>query len=293
MKVLLIDIDSTIPNIALKKIEKYHVSKGDEIIWNFDMAKYCADKIYVSCVFTKNRYLAEEWEGKAEIGGTGYDLHKKLPKEIEDIILHINWGFTTRGCVRKCSFCFVPEKEGKIHIVGDLYDIWDGKAKDVVLMDNNITALPSHMIKILKQAQKENIRLDFNQGLDIRLLTSEICEELKKTKITQIRFAYDNHKMLTIINKKMKLLHEYNIKAMWYVLVGFDSEIKEEINRINYLIKNNQRAYLMRHDKCNNDKKYIAFARWVNSPLFGKGTIPFFEYLNNTEDGKKYLKYFK
>jgi hypothetical protein len=34
MKVLLLDIDSKIPNLALKKIEKYHIDKGDEVIWN-------------------------------------------------------------------------------------------------------------------------------------------------------------------------------------------------------------------------------------------------------------------
>ena len=30
MKISLIDIDSKIPNLALKKIEKYHLDKGDK-----------------------------------------------------------------------------------------------------------------------------------------------------------------------------------------------------------------------------------------------------------------------
>ena len=37
MKVLLIDIDSKIPNLALKKVEKYHLFHGDEIIWNNEL----------------------------------------------------------------------------------------------------------------------------------------------------------------------------------------------------------------------------------------------------------------
>ena len=45
MKILLIDIDSTIPNFALKKIEKYHLDRGDEVIWDFHLAKLYADKI--------------------------------------------------------------------------------------------------------------------------------------------------------------------------------------------------------------------------------------------------------
>jgi len=143
MNILLIDIDSTIPNLALKKIEAYHLSVGDTIHWNMPLMRHAVDKIYVSCIFTKNKELADEWaEYGAEVGGTGYDLKIKLPKHIEEMPLRINWGFTTRGCIRKCSFCFVPEKEGLIYAVGDLYDVWDGISKEVVLMDNNIlTAL--------------------------------------------------------------------------------------------------------------------------------------------------------
>ena len=55
MKVLIIDIDSRIPNLALKKIEKYYLDKGDEVIWNLPLAKDIVDKIYVRCVFTKNK----------------------------------------------------------------------------------------------------------------------------------------------------------------------------------------------------------------------------------------------
>lgn len=34
MKILLIDIDSKIPNLALKKIESYYQKKNCEIDWN-------------------------------------------------------------------------------------------------------------------------------------------------------------------------------------------------------------------------------------------------------------------
>ena len=54
MNILLLNIDSTIPNLALKKIEKYHKDRGDEVIW--DMAIEQVDKTYVSCIFPKNKY---------------------------------------------------------------------------------------------------------------------------------------------------------------------------------------------------------------------------------------------
>lgn len=292
MKILLINIDSKLPNIALKKIEKYHLCKGDEVIWDFPLMKNSCEKIYVSCIFTKNRHLCKEWEGIAEIGGTGYNIQKKLPKHIEDIKIKINYGFATRGCIRKCPFCFVPKKEGQIYIVGDIYDIWDGKAKEVIFYDNNILALPEHFKLICKQAREENLKIDFNQGLDIRLLTDDLAKELKNTKMSTYRFAFDNLAIKNIIEKKISILNKYKIRALWYVLVGFDSTIEEEILRVEYLIKNKQRAYVMRHEKCHNDKRYIALSRWANSPFFGKGTIPFQEYLNSTKDGNRYKKYF-
>ncbi len=74
MKILIIDIDSKIPNYALKKIEKYHIDRGDEIYWNMPIFRNWADKIYVSCVFQKNKHLYREWEDdpKVLIGGSGY-----------------------------------------------------------------------------------------------------------------------------------------------------------------------------------------------------------------------------
>lgn len=181
MKILIINIDSKLPNLALAKIEMYHKIAGDEIIYDNDLYLNYVDKIYVSSIFTCNINKTKYYEKyNAIIGGTGYNIHTKLSDEIDKLEPKINIGFTTRGCIRNCSFCFVPQKEGKIHIVGDLYNIWDKKSNFVTLLDNNITALENHFISILKQAQKENIKLDFNQGLDFRLLNENMISEMKK-----------------------------------------------------------------------------------------------------------------
>ena len=127
MKILLINIDSTKPNLALKKIEKYYKDKGNDVVWDFPLMASTVDKIYVSAIYTWNKDMCKEWEGRAEIGGSGYDLKKKLPPEIDKVKPKINWGFTTRGCIRKCPFCIVSEKEGDVNVVGDIYDIWNGE----------------------------------------------------------------------------------------------------------------------------------------------------------------------
>lgn len=287
MKIMLINIDSKIPNLALKKIEKYHLDRNDKVIWDLPLWRSQVDKVYVSCIFTKNKKKCGEWNS-SEIGGSGYSLTKTLPQEIEDIKPRINLGFTTRGCIRKCAFCIVPEKEGMIRVIGDIYDLWDGKSKELTLLDNNILALPKHFKLICEQIHKERLRVDFNQGLDHRLLTKDIVELLKSISTSDIRFAFDNPQYKSSVEKAIKLLHKYNIQAMWYVLVGFNTTFQEDLDRINYLHSEQQRAYVMRYEDRKNELKYIALARWVNSPYW-RNAMSWKDFINRPEN-KQYIE---
>ncbi len=268
MQIGLINIDSKKPNLALEKIAKYHTDKGDEIIWNMPLVS--TDKTYVSCIFSWNKHLCSQWEGLAEIGGSGYDIKKVLPEKIESLRPRINWGFTTRGCIRKCPFCIVPQKEGKIHAVGDLMDLWDNKSKSVILLDNNILAMPSHFRLVCRQARKYNLKLDFNQGLDIRLLTNSIAKELNSIRhVSDIRFAWDNISDEKAFFRGMKILQRNRCKrAMFYVIVGFDSTIEEDLYRFNKIKELGQRAYCMRHEKVKGDRLYNDLSSWVNQQRF-------------------------
>lgn len=128
MRVLLIDADSKIPNLALMKISAYHKSKGDVVGFNVSDP----EKVYCSIIFKKNKHMADGLkfffpDAELDIGGSGYDLKKRLPDEIEcmtpDYSLYPDndsyYGFTTRGCIRHCHFCIVHDKEGKFR---RLYD---------------------------------------------------------------------------------------------------------------------------------------------------------------------------
>lgn len=270
MNVSIINIDSKIPNLALKKIEMYHKLKGDTIIWDNELQAMYSDRVYVSCIFTKNKDKCKQFEGDSIIGGTGYNLKIELPDYIERLKPKINFGFTTRGCIRKCKFCVVPEKEGIIHAVGDIYDIWDGISKEIVLMDNNILALPSHFKKICSQLKGSKLKVDFNQGLDIRLLNNELAYELSQIKhISDIRFAWDNIADEDIIMRGIELLKKHNCKrAMFYVLCGFNSTIEEDLYRFNKLKSLGQRAYCMRYEAVTKNREYSDLASWVNQPRF-------------------------
>jgi hypothetical protein len=266
MKILLIDIDShKAPNIALKKIEMYHLERGDEVIWNFSLAAPTVDRIYVSCLFSWNKEKAAAWKRYpyALIGGSGYDLNVQLPPEIEKMTPRINYGFTTRGCPKRCKYCIVPQKEGKIMAVGDIYDLWDRESTRIILIDNNIMALPGHFKNICQQLLKEDLKIDFQQGLDMDYLTPDHIQLLQQLRRKEYKFAWDSDDLSPARIKKIAEMFEWFGKCQFYVLAGhlpFEITMK----KLEILKGNGHNGYLMRLENVMKDRLYITLAQWVN-----------------------------
>jgi len=276
MRVSLIDVDSKLPNLALMKISMYHKQKGDRVGLNISDP----NQVYISCIFKKNRSqaigISKFFTCPVHLGGYGIN-DNQLPKEIEHITpdydlynCDYSLGFTTRGCIRKCEFCIVPQKEGMIRANCDLYEFWNKKHKHIVLFDNNILALPNHFEKIASQLMDNNLTVDFNQGLDIRLVNDKNAEILSQLKIKpELRFAFDNIKIEKQVRKGIEILKSHNCKrSMFYVLVGFDSTKEEDQRRLNIIKELDQRAYVMRYESCYGKRWYNDLASWANQPQF-------------------------
>jgi len=295
-KILLVNVDSTIPNLALEKLRVYYERKGDKVTKVKDESARILpfidgyNKIYVSCVFDYNKHFCKKWEGIANIGGSGYSLKKCLPVKIEQIKPKINFGFTTRGCIRNCYFCIVPEKEGGIHVVGDIYDLWDGEGKDITLLDNNILAAPEHFFKISKQLKKENLRVDFNQGLDHRLLTNRICKELFSLTFSfpgKMRFAFDHISYEKSVKRALEMLLKYGLRVgcmkwrtRWYVYIGVSDTIDTVMRRINILRDAEQLVFVMRDRKVQDNPEFAEIYSW-GCNVWAYTTVPFSEYTKN------------
>lgn len=270
MRVLLLNIDSKLPNIALKKIEMWHKQQGDDVVWDMPMMLGQTDKAYASCIFTKNANMVVNYKGlfpELIAGGTGYDLSVKLPTEIDLMKPHINYGHTSKGCTRNCPFCLVREAEGYWHAVGDFYDIHDGKNPWVVFYDNNPYADYDHFAKVARQAIKGGVAVDWNQGMDIRLLTIRIIRLLNDIKLKGgVRFAFDHPALEPVIREKVALLRQYYKRKyiFFYVLVGFDTTFEEDLHRCNVLRELGCRPYIMRHENTPKEKRYIRLAEWCN-----------------------------
>jgi hypothetical protein len=297
--ICLIDVDSSIPNLALMKISSYFKQKGfktDLIKLNYsaydhqkkdrviiDGKKY--DKVFVSIIFTLNKNVVKVKNCK-EIyyGGVGYNYRIKLPDEIEhnspDYQLYKNneysMGYLTRGCIRKCKFCFIPKKEGKLKIHSPLNEFYNPKLSKIMLLDNNFLAAPE-CIEIFKKLKRTRKKITFKQGLDFRLLTEGKAKLLTELNYDgEYIFAFDQIKDKPIIEKNIGIWKHFvkDWQTKFYVLVGFNSTLKEDLERVFFLRRNKFLPYIMRHTKCYSSPNrpfYTDLAAWCNQPgLFKK-----------------------
>lgn len=276
MKIRIIDLDSKIPNLALMQISSYHKKNGDEV--GFDIKE--PDIVYISCVFNKN---AEQAYGiktlfpdsKIYIGGSGVDLNTQLPDYMQktkpDYSLYPNnkksIGFTTRGCIRKCGFCVVPKKEGKLHRWQHISEFHNPEFKSVMCLDNNIGADIEWFFENTQFIIENNLKWNPIQGMDIRILTSDIAERLKETKIDGVlHFAFDNMCDEEKVKTGIDLLKDAGVdirhKVEFYVLVGYNTTIEQDKYRCRLLKKAGTNAFVMQYGSRTRETKQLAW--WAN-----------------------------
>lgn len=302
-RVGLIDVDGhNFPNLSLMKISAYHKTRGDSVEWYEPLFSGELDRVYMSKVFTFTPDYQYCINAKEIIrGGTGYnypDGGEPLPEEIEHIypdyglygIENEAYGFLTRGCPRNCQFCIVGKKEGlKSKKVADLQEFWNGQ-KYIKLLDPNILAAKEHK-DLLKQLADSGAWVDFTQGLDARLLTEENIELIRKIKVKNVHFAWDNIADEKIIVPKLKLFKEKTgldkRKITVYVLTNFNSTLQEDLHRVYTLREIGAAPYIMIYEKQSAPKKIKDLQRWVNNRIiwYSNETATFEEYINSRKRG--------
>ena len=200
MRIGLIAVDGRggFPNLALMRLSTWHKRQGDAVDWWNGFERY--DRVYMSKVFTFTPDFDTAINAEEIItGGTGYKDFGNLPPEIEacppDYTLYPQWksaiGFLTRGCCRHCEWCVVPQKEGTIHPAATWEEIKRPDSREMILLDNNVLA-SDHGLDQIDRMGHEPVWIDFNQGLDARLITPEIARMLARLHwIRFVRLACD------------------------------------------------------------------------------------------------------
>jgi hypothetical protein len=255
----------------------------DRISQSIDFAKTAAggqtDKIFVGGIAASlmhQRFVREErWRGIRFIKGLlgeapaislGLDdfseelySEDRLGTPIEDLapdysileqisytypVRDAYFGYASRGCIRKCSFCGVPKLEGDqrdaqpltslVNQISALY----GEKKDLVLMDNNVVASARFKEIIaeikglgfgrdakLKRGRTAVLRrVDFNQGVDARILCKDeiFLKELSSICIKPLRIAFDHLGVKKPYETSVRMAYNFGLTELSnYMLYNF------------------------------------------------------------------------
>jgi hypothetical protein len=303
MRIGLIDVDGhNFPNLALMRISAYHKARGDIVEWWWsDFVHY--DIVYMSKIFS-DAYSpdvpAPINADKVVKGGTGYAIHlqdgkevfnkeedKDLPAGIEkmfpDYSIYPQFPYavsmTSRGCPRGCAFCHVAAKEGRRSIkVANVSDFWCGQ-DEIKVLDPNITACRDKR-DLMQQYVDTKAKIDFTQGLDIRLLNQRDIEDLNKMRIGTLHFAWDNPQ--DDLKSKFQdfakgFRRKTNIGTV-YCLTNFNSTLSQDLYRIYTLRYLGYDPFVMVYNKPAAPKEIRRLQRWCNNKIIFKSTTRFEDY---------------
>jgi hypothetical protein len=197
-----------------------------------------------------------------------------------------SFGYTTRGCPNHCQFCAVhklePVYEDYIPLEGQVNK---GK-KDLILLDNNVLASSKLSLIINDIKDKGFVKgaklgkaaryVDFNQGVDARLLSEEKMNLLSELPIKPLRLAFDDIKLEELYTEKIRLAHKYGVKHLSnYVLFNFKDTAEDLYRRLQINIELNEQlgldifSFPMKYVPLNAlDRKYVG-ANWTKKQLRG------------------------
>jgi hypothetical protein len=168
--------------------------------------------------------------------------------------------YATRGCIRKCEFCAVPIIEGKFHnsysLANQVKSIETsyGTKRHLLLLDNNILAAKDHFFNIIDdivslgfgkgakvildingRLMTVNRYVDFNQGIDARLLVKDkrLIEAISRIAINPLRIAFDDIKEKEIYTMSVRMAAEHGIKVMSnYILYNYEDKPEDFYERL-------------------------------------------------------------
>ena len=157
------------------------------------------------------------------------------------------FSYASRGCIRKCHFCGVPKLEGNLRDAAPLTELvlkideLYGPKRDLILMDNNVVAspqfkriiaeirdlgfVPGAKLKRPNERIPSQRRVDFNQGVDARILCKDpiYMRELSSICLSPLRIAFDHLGLREPYEKAVRFAHEFGLNDLSnYMLYNFN-----------------------------------------------------------------------
>jgi len=272
---------SRYPPLGLLKISTYLKNKGHsvEYIKGMGKPKRNPDEIYVTSLFTYAWKIVHETikyyrklfpQVKITLGGLYASLmpnhakksqvdivHIGLYDEVEDLMpdysLVPNWNasiiFSSRGCIRKCGYCAVPILEPNFKTKNSIKHLIYNKHEKVVIWDNNLLASP-FVHDILDELLELNLEVDFNHGLDARMMDLSIAKKLRKLRVKYVRMAYDLIDYREEVKNAIDVLIEAGYRGrdlFFYTLHNFNDTPEDFFLRHQDIMKWGVVSYPMRY----------------------------------------------
>ena len=184
-----------------------------------------------------------------------YSILADIEHEYQYPVRDAYFGYASRGCIRKCHFCGVPKLEGAQRDSMPITDLIEnissvhGEMKDLVLMDNNITASARYKeiiaeirdngfergATITRNGKKIRRRVDFNQGVDARILTKDkfYLKEMSTICISPLRIAFDHLGLRKSYSQSVRYAAEFGITQLSnYMLYNFHDTPSDLFQRL-------------------------------------------------------------
>jgi len=199
--------------------------------------------VYLSVVFSwqlNRAYQRAVWHSsmgrQVWAGGPAVEMQPGYLADVASIghfaeaIRHHNANacFTTRGCIRQCPFCAVPKIEGRFREL-------DHIQLRPMVCDNNFLASSRRHFDFVVDGLKVFDGVDFNQGLDARLLTKYHAGRLAELDCKWYRLAWDHIGTELDFLKAWQRLRDAGIPAGRigaYVLIGFRDTPEDALYRL-------------------------------------------------------------
>lgn len=195
---------------------------GDPTLFNPD-----ADEVHVSVTFTwdiqEGYRLQKAWEQYYDLVKIGGPAINGSNGEFEPgMYLKNGVTITSRGCNRRCPWCFVPEYEGGVKLL----EIKPGH----ILQDNNILATPrEHQERVFEMLRERTEPAKFAGGIDPRLVDDRVAENFRDMRVSYLFLSADAKGSLKSLEKAVKKLSFLGKnKTRCYVLIGFGDETIDE-----------------------------------------------------------------
>ena len=190
-----------------------------------------ADEVHVSVAFTWDIPAAErlrlawgQYYPDVMIGGPAFDAGGG--DFVAGRYLREGATITSRGCNRRCPWCLVPPREGRLRLL----PITPGH----IVLDNNLLQTGrAHMAAVFQMLREQPKAATLSGGLDARLVDDWVAGELESMRIEQLFLAADLDASLPALERALGRLGFLPRKKLrCFVLIAFNETMTQSETRL-------------------------------------------------------------